>query len=78
MARALADKAVSKARAAIAATVWAKSETKSTERSSKEYGEKMEAQKVIIRIEAQIRVAGEEDEARARATAKRWRRADTK
>ena len=57
--RAMADEAVAKARAAIAATVWAKSETKSTERSSKEYGERMEAQKMEILIEAQIREAGE-------------------
>ena len=34
---------------------------KSTERSAEEYGERMEAQKVEIFIEAQIRVAGEED-----------------
>ena len=50
---------------------------KSTERSAEEYGERMEAQKVEIRIEAQIRAAGEEEEARARATAMRWRRAET-
>ena len=30
-----------------------------------------------IRTEAQIRAAGEEEEARARATAMRWRRAET-
>ena len=41
---------------------------KSTERSAEEYGERMEAQKVEIFIEAQIRVAGEEEEARDRAT----------
>ena len=33
---------------------------KSTERSAKEYGERMEAQKLEIIIKAQIRVAGEE------------------
>ena len=48
-----------------------------TERSSKEYGERTEAQKVEIRIEAQIRVAGEEEEARARDIATRRRRAET-
>ena len=37
----------------------------------------MEAQKAEIRIEALIRVAGEEEEARARATATRRRRAET-
>ena len=37
----------------------------------------MEAQKVEICIEAQIRVAGEEEEARARTTVMR-RRAETK
>ena len=42
--------------------------SKSTERSAEEYGERMEAQKVEICIEAQIREAGEEEEARARAT----------
>ena len=50
---------------------------KSTERSAEEYGESMEAQKLEIRIEAQIRMAGEEEEARARATATRRRRAET-
>ena len=30
-----------------------------------------------IRIEAQIRAAGEEEEARARSTTTRWRRAET-
>ena len=34
---------------------------KSTERSAEEFGERMEAQKVEIFIEAQIRVAGEEE-----------------
>ena len=48
------------------------------ERSAEEYGERMEAQKVEICIKAQIRVAGEEEETRARATATRRRRADTK
>ena len=49
---------------------------KLTERSAKEYRERMEAQKVEICIEAQIRAAGEEEEARARATAIRRRRAE--
>ena len=52
---------------------------KSTERSAEEYGERMEAQKVEIRIEAQIRVAGGEEKARDRATTRRRRRrAETK
>ena len=38
----------------------------------------MEDQKVEICIEAQIRVAGEEEEARARATETMRRRAETK
>ena len=78
LARALADEAVAKARSAVAATVGVKSELKSTERSAEEYGERMEAQKVEIRIEAHIRVDGEEEEARDRATATRWKRAETK
>ena len=78
LARALADEAVAKARANIAATAGAKLEPKSTERSAEEYGESMEAQKVEICIEAQIRAAGEEEEARARSKATRWRRSDTK
>ena len=57
MTRALADEAVAKSRAAVAATAGAKLDPKSTERSAKEYGEKMEAQKVKIRIKAQIRAA---------------------
>ena len=73
----LADNAVAKARAGVAATVGAKSEPKLTERSAEEYGERMEAQRVEIRIEAQIRAAREEEEARARATATRWRRGET-
>ena len=68
---------MAKARAAVAATAGAKLEPKSTERSAEEYGDRMEAQKVEIRIEAQIRAVGEEEEARDRATATRWRRADT-
>ena len=75
--RALADEAVAKARTAVASTAGAKSEPKSTDRSAEEYGERMEAQKVEIRIEARIIAAGEEEEARARATATRWRRAET-
>ena len=47
------------------------------EGAAKEYRERMEAQKVEICIEAQIRAAGEEEEARARATAIRRRRAET-
>ena len=68
---------MAKARAAVAATAGEKSEPKSKERSAEEYGERMEAEKVEIRIEAQIRAAGEEGEARARSTATRWRRAET-
>ena len=68
---------MAKARAAIAATAGAKSDPKLTERSSEEYRERMEAQKVEIRIKAQIRAAGEEEEARDRATVTRWRRAET-
>ena len=56
---------MAKARAAVAATAGAKSEPKLTERSAEEYKERMEAQKVEIRIEAQIRAAGEEEVARA-------------
>ena len=37
----------------------------------------MEAQKVEIHIDAQNRAAGEEEEARDRATVTRWRRAET-
>ena len=48
------------------------------ERSAEEYRERMEAQKVEICTKAQIRVAGEEEETRARATATRRMRADTK
>ena len=69
---------MAKARAAVAATAGAKSETKSTERSAEEYGERMEAQKVEIFIEAQIREAGEEEEARDKATATRRMRVETK
>ena len=65
---------LAKARAAVAATAGEKSEPKSTEISAEEYGERMEAQKVEIRIEAQIRAAGEEEEAIYRATARRRRR----
>ena len=78
MARALADEAVAKARAAVTATAGAKSEPKSTERSAEEYGERMEAQKVKICIEAQIIAAGEEEEERSRSTATRCRREETK
>ena len=60
LARALADEAMAKVRAAIAATAGAKLKSKSTERSDEEYGERMEAQKVEICIEVQIRAAGEE------------------
>ena len=77
MARALADEAVAKARATVAAIAGAKSEPKLTERSAEEYRERMEVQKVEICIEAQIRAAGEEEEATARATATRWRRVET-
>ena len=66
-----------KARAAVAATAGEKSEPKSTERSAEENRERMEAQKVEICIEAQTRVAGDEEEARDRATATRRRRAET-
>ena len=55
----------SRGRAAVAATAGAKSEPKSTERSAEEYGDRMEAQKVEIRTEEQIRAAGEEEVARA-------------
>ena len=48
--------------------------TKLTERSAEEYGERMKAQTVEIRIEAQIRAAMEEEEARDRATAVTRRR----
>ena len=68
---------MAKARAAVAATAGAKSEPKSTERSAKEYGERMGAQKVDICIEAQIGAAGEEEEARARAAATRRKRSET-
>ena len=68
---------MAKARAAVAATAGAKSEPKLTERLAEEYGDRIEAQKVEIRIEAQIRAAGEDEEARARATATRRRRAET-
>ena len=78
MERALADEAVAKARAAVAATAGSKSEPKLTERSAEEYRERMEVQKVEIRIEAQIRAAGEEDEARDRSTVTRRRRTETK
>ena len=74
----LADEAVAKARAAVAATTGAKLEPKLTERSAEEYGDRIEAQKVEICIESQIRAAGEDEEARARSTATRRRRADTK
>ena len=77
LARALVDEAVAKDRAAVAATAGAKLKSKSTERSDEEYGERMEAQLVEIRFEAQIRVAGEEEEARARAKATRRRRVET-
>ena len=76
--RALADKAMAKARAAVAATSGAKLKSKSVERSAEEYRERMEAQSVKICIEAQIRAAGEEEELRDRATATRMRRAETK
>ena len=78
LARALADEAVEKARAAVAATVGAKLKSKSTERSAEEYGERMEAQKVEICIEAQIRESGEEEEVRAKATVTRRMRVETK
>ena len=68
---------MAKARDAVAATAGAKLEPKLTERSAEEYGERMEAQKVKISIEAQIRASMEEEEARARATATRWRKAET-
>ena len=77
LARALANEAVAKARAAVAAIAGAKSEPKWTERSAEKYGERMESRKVEFRIKAQIRAAGEVEEARARATATRWRRAYT-
>ena len=77
MARALADKTVAKARSAVAATAGAKSEPKLTGRLAEEYWERMEAQKVEICIKAQIRAAGEEEEARARAMVTRRRRAKT-
>ena len=77
LSRALADEAVAKSRSAVAAIVGAKLEPKSTERSAEEYGERMEAQKVEICIEAQIRAAGGEEEARDRSMAARWRRAET-
>ena len=78
LARALANEAVAKARSAVAATAGAKSDPKSTEKSAEEYKERMEAQKVEICIEAHIRAAGEEEEARDRATATRRRRTETK
>ena len=68
--RALADKAVVKARDAVAATSGAKLKSK-MERSAEEYRERMKSQSVEICIEAQIRAAGEEEEARARATVTR-------
>ena len=77
MARVLVDKDVAKARAAVVATAGAKLKSKSTERSAEEYGERMESQKVEIRIEAQIRAVREEEEGRARSTATMMRRAET-
>ena len=68
---------MAKARSAVAATAGAKSEPKLTERLAEEYWERMEAQKVEICIKAQIRAAGEEEEARARAMVTRRRRAET-
>ena len=76
--RALADKAMAKARAAVAATSGVKLKSKSMDRSAKEYRERMEAQNVEICIEAQISAAREEEEARDRAMATRMRRAETK
>ena len=58
LSRELSDEAVAKARDTVAATPGAKLEPNSTERLSEEYGERMEAQKVKIRIEVQIRAAG--------------------
>ena len=61
LARALADEAMAKAGAAIAATAGEKLEPKLTDRLAEEYRESMEAQKVEICIEAQIRAAREEE-----------------
>ena len=68
---------MAKARAAVAATSGAKLKSKSMDRSAEEYRERMEAQNEEICIEAQIRSAREEEEARDRATQTRMRREET-
>ena len=76
---ALADEVVAKARAAVAATRGAKSEPKVERRDRpNSTGRGWRLQKVEIIIEAHIRAAGEEEEARDRAAATRRRRAETK